>query len=80
MNLKSKLARNIKSGLVVVKYSRLPTKLLYAEASSSFSPSFFEIFSFCVNGVDTFLHDSGLNFLSILTTYFLYKIKIPELH
>jgi hypothetical protein len=80
MNLDSKPAGNIKSGLVAVKYSRLPTKLLYAEGSSSFSPSFFEIFSFCANGVATSLHDSSLNLLSISTTYYFCETKIPELH
>lgn len=37
MILESKLAGNIRSSLVVVKYSRLPPKLLYVEGSSSFS-------------------------------------------
>jgi hypothetical protein len=75
MNFDNKLAGNIKSGLVAVKYSRLPTKLLNAEGSSSFSPSFFEIFSFYANGVATSLHDSSLNFLSISTTYSFVKQK-----
>ena len=78
MNLDSKPDGNIKSGLVAVKYSRLPIKLLNAEGSSSFSPSFFEIFSFYANGVATFLHDSSLNFLSISRAYFLCETKILD--
>jgi hypothetical protein len=58
MNLENRLVAYIIYGLVVVRYSKLPIKLLNVDASIFFYPSSFRNFSLFTNGVAT------ANFLS----------------
>lgn len=76
--LDSKLVAYIISGLVVVRYSKFPIKLLNIDAFTFFYLSFFCNFSLVTGGVATALHVVILNFFRRFFVYFFYEINIPS--
>ena len=68
---------NERSGLVHVRYRRLPTRLQYLFASTCSSLSYFESFTPGSIGNDIGLQFSILYFFKISFAYVSYDIKIP---
>ena len=70
MNLETKLVAYIISGLVVVRYNKLPTKILYRVGSTVGPSSFLLNFVPRGIGVSVGLHSSMQNLLMISIAYF----------
>jgi hypothetical protein len=70
MNLETRLAAYIMSGLVVVRYNKLPTKLLYKVESTVEPSSFLLNFVPSGMGVSARLHPSMGNILMMSAAYF----------
>jgi hypothetical protein len=70
MNLETRLATYIMSGLVVVRYNKLPTKILYRVESTVEPSSFLLNFVPSGMGVSVGLHPSMRNILRMSTAYF----------
>ena len=68
---------NKRSGLVHVRYRRLPTRLQYQFASTRSPSSYFKSFAPGSIGVDTGLQFFILYFFKISFAYFSCDIKIP---
>ena len=79
INLASKLDAYMMSGLVAVRYRRLPTMLLYSSSLTAPLPSSLVNFSVATSGVITDLHSFRPNLLSKELAYFFWWMKMLEL-
>ena len=70
MYLANKLAAYIISGLVAVRYRRLPTMLLYNSSLADPLPSYFDNFSIATRGIVTVFASFNPNILSKELAYF----------
>ena len=77
MNLEIRLTPYIMSGLVVVKYIRLPTNFLNSVGSTMDHSSSLLNFKPVITGVGAALQLDILNIFKTSLAYFVYDIKIP---
>ena len=77
MNLEIKISPYIMSGLIVVKYIRLPTRLLNSVGSIVDPSSSFLNFKLVITSVGALFQLDMLNLFKTSLAYLDYDIKIP---